>query len=183
MNHNLSNVLYTENRSRLNNKFGYSFHTLYESYIDKLIEPKLSEFNDSTHFQPLFYKNFSLDIVTDHVFDYPQPNLSEKVFKPISTKRLFIYVGAAHSLKLLKNLGFETFSSYINEEYDSIEDPAKRMSAIETEIENYVNKSNDEIKNILKDATPILEHNFSVLQGLYDKELERVIEQLESQHV
>ena len=183
MNHNLSNVLYTKDRSRFNNKFKYHYHTFYENYFDDLIEKKISEYNDSTHFQPLFYKNFSLDIVSDSVFDYPQPNITEKIFKPISTKRLFIYVGAAHSLKLLKNLGFKTFSSYINEEYDSIEDPAKRMLAIETEIKNYVNKSIDEIKNILKDATPILEHNFSVLQGLYDKELERVIEQLESQHV
>ena len=57
------------------------------------------------------------------------------------------------------------------------------MSAIETEIQNYVTKSLVEIQNILEDATPILEHNFSVLQSLYDKELERVIEQLESQHV
>lgn len=179
MKYNLSNILYTKDYNRINNKFQYNYYTLYENYVDKLIEP----YSNKNHHQPRFYKNFSLDIVTDHVFNYPQPNLSEKVFKPISTKRLFIYVGAAHSLKLLKNIGFETFSSYINEEYDSIEDPAKRMSAIETEIENYVNKSIDEIKNILKDATPILEHNFSVLQGLYDKELERVIEQLESQYV
>lgn len=179
MKHKLSNILYTNDHSRINNKFQYNYHTIYENYVDELIEP----YSNNNYYQPLFFQNFSLDIVTETVFDYPQPYLTEKIFKPISTKRLFIYVGAAHSLKFLKNLGFKTFSSYINEEYDSIEDPAKRMSAIETEIENYVNKSIDEIKNILEDATPILEHNFSVLQGLYDKELERVIEQLESQHV
>jgi len=179
MKHKLSNILYTNDYNRVNNKFQYNYHTLYENYVDELIE----SYSNNNYYQPLFFQNFSLDIVTESVFDYPQPYLTEKIFKSVSTKRLFIFVGPAYTLKFLKNLGFKTFSSYINEEYDLIEDPAKRMSAIETEIQNYVTKSLVEIQKILEDATPILEHNFSVLQSLYDKELERVIEQLESQHV
>ena len=177
MNNDLSNILLTYSDGLVNNKFNYNYQTHYEYRYDTELRSK------ENYFQPLFFSDYSLDIVTETVFDYPQPYISEKVFKSISTKRLFIYVGPAYSLKFLKNLGFKTFSNYINEEYDSIEDSAERMLAVETEIENYVNKSIDEIQSILEDATPILEHNFSILQDLYDKELERVIEQLESQHV
>lgn len=182
MNNKLSNIILTHNNRLVNDSFNlHNFNVHHESYYDN--NNLIDDFNYENHFQPLFYKNFSLDIVTESVFNYPQPYFSEKIFKSISTKILFIYVGPAHSLKFLKNIGFKTFSSYINEDYDLIKNPSSRMAAIEIEIEKYVNKSTDEIQNILKDASPILEHNFFVLKNLYNNELEKVIEQLESQHV
>ena len=182
MNNKLSNIILTHNNSLVNDSLNlHNFNVHRESYYNN--KNLINDFNFENLFQPLFYKNFSLDIVTESVFDYPHPYVSEKIFKSISTKILFIYVGPAHSLKFLKNIGFKTFSSYINEDYDLIENPSLRMTAIEIEIEKYVNKSTNEIQNILKDASPILEHNFFVLKNLYNNELEKVIKQLESQHV
>lgn len=179
MNNILLNVLLTKDRSRVNNVFNHNYKIHKESYYDKLIK----NFNENERFQSNFYKNFCLDIVTETVFDYPQAYFSEKLFRSIAEKKIFIYVGPCHSLKFLKEFGFKTFHSYISEEYDNERNPSKRMSMIENEIETFVKKPTEEIKNILINATDILEHNFSVLQSLYNKELDRVIKQLESQHV
>lgn len=179
MNNVLLNILLTKDKSRVNNVFNHNYKIHKESYYDELIK----NFDENERFQAKFYENFCLDIVTETVFDYPQTYFSEKLFRSIAEKKIFIYVGPYHSLKFLKELGFKTFHSCISEEYDNERNPSKRMSMIEKEIEIFVKKPIDEIKNILINTTNILEHNFSVLQSLYEKELERVIKQLESQHV
>jgi len=179
MNNILLNVLLTKDKSRVNNAFNHNYKIHKESYHDKLIK----NFNEKERFQAKFYKNFCLDIVTETVFDYPHALFSEKLFRSIAEKKIFIYVGPCHSLKFLKEFEFKTFHSYINEEYDNERNSSKRMSMIENEIETFVKKPIDEIKNILVNTADILEHNFSVLQSLYKKELERVVKQLEGQHV
>jgi hypothetical protein len=179
MNHNLSNILYTKYKSRINDKFNYNYFLNHESRSDTLI----SKYNKDSLIQPLFLQNFCLDIVTESVFDYPQPYITEKVLRPISTKRMFIYVGPAYSLKFLKEFGFMTFSSYINEEYDNETDPKKRMMLIEKEIESFVNKPLEELKQILSNLLPVLENNFDILSGMYKSELDRIKNQLKDHDV
>jgi hypothetical protein len=75
--------------------------------------------------------------------------VSEKVFKPILLGQPFIVVGNAGILQLLKSLGYETFSPYINEEYDNIINPSERLRAIFTEIDRLCNLTDKEIKTIM----------------------------------
>lgn len=179
MNHNLSNILYTSYKSRINDKFNHNYPVYRETRDDELI----TEYKKDSHHQPLFLQNFYLDIVTETVFDYPQPYISEKVFRPIATKRMFIYVGPAYSLKFLREFGFMTFSNYINESYDNELNPGKRMSMIEKEIESFASKTPEELKKIMLNSTHILEYNFNILAGLYESELKNVITQLKEQDV
>lgn len=179
MNHKLSNILYTKYKSRINDKFNYNYSVYHENRNDHLI----TEYRNDSHHQPLFLQNFCLDIVTETVFDYPQPYITEKVFRPIATKRMFIYVGPVYSLKFLKELGFMTFSDCIDENYDNEPDSGKRMLMIEKEIESFVNKTSEEIKKMIVDSTHILEYNFNILAGLYNSELKNVTTQLKEQDV
>jgi len=75
--------------------------------------------------------------------------VSEKVFKPILLGQPFIVAGNAGILQLLKSLGYETFSPYINEEYDNIINPSERLRAIFTEIDRLCNLTDKEIKTIM----------------------------------
>jgi hypothetical protein len=147
-----------------------------ENHRDELVP----EFHSKDLLQPFFYSNFALDIVTETVFNYPHTYVSEKVFKSMSMKRMFIYAGPSRTLKFLKSYGFKTFSNYINEDYDNELDYKKRFELVKQEILNFTNKPIDEVKEIILDLTPTLEHNYNNLLTLYDREFESVKNQLES---
>lgn len=54
---------------------------------------------------------------------------TEKVLKPVATHRPFIVFGPQGILGKLKALGFRTFGNVIDESYDTIESPDRRLSA------------------------------------------------------
>jgi len=57
--------------------------------------------------------------------------ISEKTFKPIVAKQMFIIVGPKGTLQFLKNLGFKTFDNFIDESYDQMPDNIRIFKAIE----------------------------------------------------
>jgi hypothetical protein len=85
--------------------------------------------NENNFEAPWLAETF-LNIVTETVFHYPYPYLSEKTFKCFWHRSPFIIVGAANSLKYLKSIGFKTFDQWFNESYDDIIDPIKRLDNI-----------------------------------------------------
>lgn len=89
--------------------------------------------------------------------------LTEKTYKAILFKKPFILVSAPHALKSLRAFGFRTFSPWINESYDDIEDFDLRAEAILTEIKRLSLLSDSEMKTILHEVNEIIEHNHKVL--------------------
>lgn len=109
-----------------------------------------------------FYLNSYIHITSETSFsdgDRKHPFFSEKTFHPIINLQPFIYVGNPYSLKTLQELGFKTFHPFINESYDTEEDPTIRMALIEKEIERFSNMSLEEIHNLYYSLTDILIHN------------------------
>jgi hypothetical protein len=92
----------------------------------------------------------------------------------IACKRLFIIVGAPGTLALLRSKGFHTFPDIIDEGYDSILDPIKRWCYLENTIKDFVLKPIDEIKEIVKSKSSILEENFLTLTHLQSQELKNL---------
>jgi UDPglucose 6-dehydrogenase len=90
---------------------------------------------------------------------------SEKTFKPIVCLQPFIMVNYAHSLKFLRQLGYKTFSPYINESYDDIEDGDERLKAIFNEISRLNNFTDSELQQLMIDLLPVLLHNESVYRN------------------
>jgi hypothetical protein len=133
-----------------------------ESYKDSLIQGEPNQ----TRFQADFYKHVAVDIVTEFVYNYPYPQITEKTLRPISCKRMFIVVGAPGTLELLHQKGFETFADVIDERYDAELDPVRRWHMICESIKNFVTKPMDEIRDIVYQHQEILEHNFQVLVNL-----------------
>lgn len=135
---------------------------LSDEYIKQL--PKILDIDDSVNdigINPDLQKGAFINLVSETSFYHNQTKfLTEKTFKPIRFGQLFIIIGNAGSLRMLKEAGYKTFHPYINETYDSIADPAERMVAILAEIDRLGNLSESEFLTLLSATAPIVMHNW-----------------------
>jgi hypothetical protein len=170
--------IYTNTKTRINenwNPYGLiNSKPSNDIYKDPLIVGKPGDSN----LQQEFYQKIGIDIVTETVFNYPGVQLTEKIIRPIVNKRPFIVVGAAHSLEYLRSKGLKTFSPFINEGYDLIDDPVNRIQFILNEVDRIAKVPVDTIQNFVLEYTPVLEHNFNVLKNLEKQELAEVADRL-----
>ena len=104
-------------------------------------------------------------VVTETCFWHTRDHLTEKIFKPIVSRMPFILVGPAHNLKYLRSYGFRTFSQWIDESYDDIEDPVLRLDAICQELTRICKFSLNELETILTEMQEILEHNYNLFHS------------------
>ena len=101
-------------------------------------------------------------VVTETCYWERKCHLTEKIFKPIISKMPFILVGPAHNLKYLRSYGFQTFSTWIDESYDDIEDPILRMQAIGKVLDDLCKYNLQELEQILKRMGDVLEYNYNL---------------------
>jgi len=104
-----------------------------------------------------------LYIAAETMFSYPGPFVSEKSFKGIAAKRPFVMVGPPGNLKKLQEYGFQTFSFWWDESYDSIEDHSDRMIAVFNIIKEISQMSTNELITLGKDMANVLEYNYNFL--------------------
>jgi hypothetical protein len=85
---------------------------------------------------------------------------TEKIVKPILAQRLFIVLAGYHYLKNLRNMGFKTFNSVIDESYDDVEDNDIRYRMACEQILKLRHLPQQEVLDKIK---PIVEHNKKVM--------------------
>lgn len=120
-------------------------------------------FTDSTD---MYYENTYFSVVSETNFFKETGEglfVSEKIFRPILKKHPFILLSRPHTLNMMQNIGYKTFGSIINEDYDKEEDDCKRMLMIVDEIKRLCNLSDDELQKFLIEAKQITEYNYNVL--------------------
>lgn len=61
--------------------------------------------------------------------DHNNGLITEKLAKPLLSRRVFVLFGAHHHLRDLRRLGFQTFAPVIDESYDEIEDCETRWAS------------------------------------------------------
>lgn len=138
-----------------------------------MVLSKKHEWTDNDWFtkDDLFYFNnsrFSIVQETNafknlnHYF-HNQLFFSEKTYRVIGMSSPFIMVNRPHALKGLKSSGYKTFSPFINESYDDIENDEDRIKSIADEIERLCNIPDDEWTKILEFLIPIIEFNYNKL--------------------
>lgn len=98
-------------------------------------------------------------VVTETIFYDNKLHLTEKIFKPIVTKRPFILVGAVNNLQYLKSYGFKTFDQWIDESYDSESDPDKRLQMIAAQLNKLCNLSPAELEKMHQEMQEVLDYN------------------------
>lgn len=108
---------------------------------------------------PEHHTNAYWNIVVETHFGQHTTFLTEKTFKPILNLQPFTIVGNPSSLRLLKYLGYKTFSSVLEENYDNITDPQERMCELIKIINSIVHTSHEDHVKIQKNLSGILQHN------------------------
>ena len=106
-------------------------------------------------------------VVTETAFSDTLPSqsfrLTEKTYKPIAFFMPFIMVGNPFILKKLREAGYQTFSRWWDEDYDSEVDPIVRMEKIVDLILKVSNLSKERLITMYEDMEPVLSHNYALL--------------------
>ena len=107
--------------------------------------------------------NSWVSVVSEASFGENTCFISEKTFKPIACKHPFIIAGNKLSLHYLKEMGYKTFSPYIDETYDTLE-CWERMPAIIQEIKKIQMMTPNQKIDWFQGMKEILEYNANVFR-------------------
>ena len=105
------------------------------------------------------YSRCGIEVVLETLFDDPRIHLTEKSLRPIACGKSFILAATAGSLQYLRSYGFQTFEPWIDETYDTIEDPKKRLTAIVQEMRRIANLDPAEKQALWASCRERTDHN------------------------
>lgn len=124
-----------------------------------------------------FYDGCYFSLVTESEVAEPAlQRITEKVMKPMSMFHPVLIVGNCGSLPLLREFGFQTFAPWIDESYDSIEDPEQRFHAVMREFERLMEMDPQQMADWYEGMSDILVHNFLAANNLLDRWYRHVAE-------
>jgi len=113
----------------------------------------------SADYVSLDYRSTEIEVVLETLFDDDRLQLTEKILRPIACGQPFMLVGTHGSLKYLRDYGFETFGNLIDEGYDTVVDPAKRLEAVINEMKRIANLPTQEKSKLYTDMRTIAQRN------------------------
>lgn len=106
------------------------------------------------------YNQCYIDIVTETAGLYPDLfYISEKLSKTLVVGMPFLVFGCRHFLQHLKKLGFRTYSQWLDESYDDIEDSTVRALAIVDALKQFSSLPENKKIQFLHESQDISEHN------------------------
>lgn len=91
--------------------------------------------------------------------------ITEKTLKPMFESHPFIVIGDPGTLERLRMLGFRSFAPVIDESYDSIADPERRLMAIVAELRRIGGFGPDELLKVRRTLSTVVQHNFNHVRG------------------
>jgi len=127
-----------------------------------------------------YYSDSYCNIVMETHFDADQSGgtfLTEKTFKPIKHGQMFFIAGPAGSLQALRNLGYRTFDSVLDNSYDEIQDNTQRWQALKQSLV----QAKHNLIEIFNTAVPDIEHNQQLFQQLKTQRLNTLIGKIHEQ--
>jgi len=122
------------------------------SWLEKIINNPLTEC-----YQDIFVDCVSESHVLGRTF-FP----TEKTTRPMWCKKPFVIFSSRDHLAYLRQIGFQTFYQFWDEDYDGYEG-RDRLTRILKLIDWLGSQSIGTLKNMYQDMQPILEHNYNLL--------------------
>ena len=135
-------------------KYGFLRQTL-DDPSDK------SEATHSYDLHRLYSSKTCFEIVAETCVAHNKLCITEKTFKPILSKSVFLLMGNPRSINLLKSLGFKTFSDIIDESYDNEEIFYKRFLMIFDEVKKLCSLDVTSLHKKLEAMNEIVEYNYN----------------------
>ena len=114
--------------------------------------------NSSSVYNPQDFAQTRCSIVLETVYDQ-RIHLTEKTLRPIACGHPFMILNGPGALETIRSYGFKTFQPYINESYDSEQDPGKRMNMVLAEMRRINNSSKKYQKFIWDGCAEIAAYN------------------------
>lgn len=139
-------------------EFGKQFHSeaTLPLELDTSTWPKSAAYLKNTYFSVLSERFYHFGGEKD---DLAASYFSEKTFAAMLGLHPFVFVGEAFSLERLKEHGYQTFSNWWDESYDSIADPSMRICAVADLIQSLTQLSDHEWEKMKQEMLPVLQHN------------------------
>jgi hypothetical protein len=138
-----------------NPAFNLSGHTT----LEKILPKNTHNSNASADYNNRDYQNSLIEVALETLFDDTRHHLTEKTLRPIACGQPFILASTPGSLQYLRSYGFQTFDGYINETYDTIQDPAERLNAIVQEMQRINQLCPNTKKQLIASVQEIVKHN------------------------
>lgn len=117
------------------------------------------------HFDYKLFQSCFLHVINETVFYYSKLHLTEKIFKPIVSRRPFVLVAAPGNLAYLRSYGFRTFEPWIDESYDNETNNNRRLHMIAQQIERIARLSKEERSTMHHEMQEVLQHNYNHFFG------------------
>lgn len=121
-----------------------------------------------------YLANSLIYVITETMMHYPWVYVTEKTWKAMMAPAPFMLLGTPNTLAWLRDRGFRTFSQWWDESYDGMPDAADRVEAVTKELHRLSKMDHDQLVGMRRDMEPVLQHNFSHMQDLYQKELANI---------
>lgn len=140
---------------------GSAFSRLTPRKLD--IDPSNKTVNLSTPFELFACSGISIVLETEirpYSFRY-----TEKTLKAIAAAHPFIIWGNFGTLELLRKAGFQSFHPFINETYDTIENPSERLKAVVDEVERISTMDETEFGSLMQNLLSIAQRNLLYFIG------------------
>jgi hypothetical protein len=104
--------------------------------------------------------------------------LTEKTFKPIKHGQLFFVAGPVGSLQALRDLGYCTFDSVLDNSYDRVENNTQRWTRLRASIQQARHRLEDRFAAAIND----IKHNQQLFQQLKTQRLNTLLEKIHEQY-
>jgi len=112
----------------------------------------------SATYDSVDHNQTAISVVLETVFD-GRIHLTEKTLRPLACGHPFILAAGPGSLALLRKYGFKTFSPYINETYDTVQDNDLRLNHILEEMKRIQQLTDYEKSQLINQCNLIAESN------------------------
>lgn len=174
-------ILLPQPWSRVNDRFVYTNQVnampVQQAVTHPLIPPYRSDQPDVYGMK--IYQQVAMDVVTETVYHYPYPYFSEKTYRPMINRRMFIVLAPAGVLAQLHRLGFETWGDLVDQSYDQIADPEARLLAVAAAVEQFCSLPLSQIQHYMQQNCWKFDHNHARVRSLAHTTLCSVQHQLD----
>ena len=115
------------------------------------------------YIEPAPYIDTYFSLVTETVYEYPYSFRTEKTAKVLAMGHPFVIAASVGFYRDLRNLGFRTFDTVIDESFDMIENHQDRMDRIHDTVQDLCNQ---DLTSFLSACQDICKYNQQHLQEL-----------------
>jgi len=122
------------------------------------------------------YLNTYISVVTETLYEHDLFP-SEKIYKAIIMGHPFLVLSSKGFLKMLKDMGYQTFDKWFDESYDNEDSLSLRIKKITRETQRISQMPKDEIGNMLFEMMPVIKHNFEkYMADIKDRNFQTMLE-------